>query len=104
VLSTTLSAKTQNTAFISGELGRIEVETVFYSPTSVKVIMHDGSVTQYPNQYQGHGLREQAQYFSELIQRGEKESSLLNLDESISIMESLDEIRKQIGLIYPSER
>jgi len=104
VLSTTLSAKTQNTAFISGELGRIEVETVFYSPTSVKVIMHDGSVTQYPNQYQGHGLREQAQYFSELIQRGEKESSLLNLDESIAIMESLDEIRKQIGLIYPSER
>jgi predicted dehydrogenase len=104
VLSTTLYAKTQNIANISGELGRIEVETVFYSPTSVKVVMHDGSVTQYPNQYQGHGLREQAQYFSELIQSGEKESSLLNLDESIAIMESLDEIRKQIGLIYPSER
>jgi hypothetical protein len=61
-------------------------------------------VTEYPNQYQGHGLREQAQYFSELVQRGEKDSSLLSLDETIAIMGSLDEIRKQIGLIYPSER
>jgi predicted dehydrogenase len=104
VLSTTLSVKTSNTATISGELGRIEVDTVFYTPTSVKVIMHDDSVTEYPNQYQGHGLREQAQYFSELVQRGETDSSLLSLDETIAIMGSLDEIRKQIGLIYPSER
>jgi predicted dehydrogenase len=104
VLSTTLSAKTSNTATISGDLGRIEIDTVFYTPTSVKVIMHDGSITEYANQYQGHGLREQAQYFSEIVERGEKESSLLTLDETIAIMDSLDEIRKQIGLIYPSER
>jgi predicted dehydrogenase len=104
VLSTTLSAKTSNTATITGELGRIEIDTVFYTPTTVKVIMHDDSITEYANQYQGHGLREQAQYFSEIVERGEKESSLLSLDETIAIMDSLDEIRKQIGLIYPSER
>ena len=33
VLSTTLSAKTSNTAAISGELGRIEIDSVFYTPT-----------------------------------------------------------------------
>jgi predicted dehydrogenase len=104
VLSTTLSAKTSNRATISGELGRIEIDTVFYTPTSVRVVMHDDSVTEYPREYEGGGLREQAQYFSELIQRGEKESALLTLNETIAIMGSLDEIRKQIGLIYPSER
>ena len=104
VLSTTMTAKTSNRATISGDLGRIEIDTVFYNPTSIRVVMHDGAVTDYPNTYKGHGLREQAQYFSELIQRGEKESSLLTLEETISIMESLDEIRRQIGLIYPSER
>jgi len=66
--------------------------------------MHDGPITEYPGGYQGHGLREEAEYFSQLIQRGEKESSLLSLDETIQIMESLDEIRRQIGLIYPSEK
>lgn len=104
VISTTLTAKTANKATICGELGRIEIDTVFYNPTSMRVVMHDGDVTEFPNTYKGHGLREQAQYFSEIIQRGEKESSLLSLDESIAIMESLDEIRKQIGLIFPSER
>jgi predicted dehydrogenase len=104
VLSTTMSVKTSNRATISGELGRIEIDTVFYNPTSIRVVMHDGKTTEYPNTYQGHGLREQAQYFSELVQRGELDSTLLPLDETIEIMESLDEIRKQIGLIYPSER
>lgn len=104
VLSTTMTVKTSNRATISGELGRIEIDTVFYNPTSMRVVMHDGAVTDYPNTYKGHGLREQAQYFSELVQRGEKESALLSLDETVAIMQSLDEIRKQIGLIYPSER
>jgi len=104
ILSTTMSAKTSNTATISGELGRIEIDSVFYTPTSVKVIMHDETVTHYPREYQGGGLREQAQYFSEMVQRGDKESALLSLDETVAIMKSLDEIRKQIGLIYPSER
>jgi predicted dehydrogenase len=104
ILSTTMSAKTSNTATISGELGRIEIDSVFYTPTSVKVIMHDETVTHYPREYQGGGLREQAQYFSEMVQRGDKESALLSLNETVAIMKSLDEIRKQIGLIYPSER
>ena len=104
ILTTTLSAKTSNRATISGELGRIEIDTVFYNPAPVRVVMHDGTTTDYPNTYVGHGLREQAQYFSELVQRGETDSKLLPLNETIEIMESLDEIRRQIGLIYPSER
>ena len=104
VLSTTMSVKTSNRATISGELGRIEIDTVFYSPTSIRVVMHDGETIEFPNGYKGHGLREQAQFFAELVQRGDVDSNLLPLDETIEIMESLDEIRKQIGLIYPSER
>lgn len=104
ILTTTLSAQTANRATITGELGRIEIDSVFYSPTSLRVVMHDGTTTEYPREYQGHGLREQAEYFSQLVQHGEKESSLLSLDETIQIMESLDEIRRQIGLMYPSEQ
>ncbi len=103
ILSTTLSAKTSNTATITGELGRIEIASVFYTPTSIKVIMHDDTTTDYPRVYEGGGLREQAQYFSEMLARGDKESALLTLEETVAIMKSLDEVRKQIGLIYPSE-
>jgi predicted dehydrogenase len=103
ILSTTLSAKTSNRATITGSLGRIEIDTVFYNPASFRVVMHDGEVTEYPNTYVGHGLREQAQYFSEMVQKRQLDSELLPIDESAEIMESLDEIRRQIGLRYPSE-
>jgi hypothetical protein len=70
----------------------------------MRVIMHDGTTTEYPSDYKGHGLREQAAEFERVVRNGEKSSSILTPDESILIMESLDEVRRQIGLIYPSEK
>jgi hypothetical protein len=66
--------------------------------------MHDGTTTEYLKEYKGHGLRDQALEFERVVRSGAKSSAILTPDESILIMESLDEVRKQIGLIYPSER
>ena len=38
-----------------------------------------------------------------LLRNGQLESDVMPLDESISIMETLDEIRAQWGLRYPFE-
>jgi len=38
-----------------------------------------------------------------MVHAGEIESPLLSHEESIEIMQTLDEIRKQIGLRYPFE-
>jgi hypothetical protein len=35
---------------------------------------------------------------------GRLESAVMPLDETLSVMRTLDEVRRQIGLIYPSER
>jgi hypothetical protein len=70
----------------------------------MRVIMHDGTTTEYPNDYKGHGLREQAKEFERVVRSGAMNSPILTPDESIEIMGSLDEIRRQIGLIYPSEK
>jgi hypothetical protein len=51
----------------------------------------------------GHGLREQALAFEALIRSGKTESQVMSHTESLAIMETLDEIRKQIGLKYPFE-
>jgi hypothetical protein len=66
--------------------------------------MHDGTTTEYPSDYKGHGLREQAMEFERVVRSGAMNSPILTPDESIEIMGSLDEIRRQIGLIYPSEK
>jgi predicted dehydrogenase len=104
ILTSTMMVSTPCRATICGTLGKIEIDRTFYNPAAMRVIMHDGTTTEYPNDYKGHGLREQALEFEKVVRNGEKSSQILTPDESILIMESLDEVRKQIGLIYPSER
>ena len=90
-------------ATIAGTLGRIEIDRTFYSPTEMHVVTLGGTVTEYPNNYQGHGLREQAAELERMVHGNEIESQILTHQMSIEVMESLDEIRKQIGLRYPFE-
>ncbi len=103
VVTTTLVTGTPCRATISGTLGRIEIDRTFYNPASMRVVMRDGSTTEYPNFYKGHGLREQAGELERMVRNGELESPLLTHQMSIEIMQSLDEIRNQIGLRYPFE-
>ena len=42
--------------------------------------------------------------FGNLLRAGKTESDEMPLDETVSIMQTLDEIRKQIGLKYHYER
>lgn len=104
ILTSNMMVSTPCRATICGTLGKIEIDRTFYNPTSMRVIMHDGTTTEYPKEYKGHGLRDQALEFEKVVRSGAKSSAILTPDESILIMESLDEVRKQIGLIYPSER
>ncbi len=103
VLSTTMIIQTPCTAVIAGINGYLEVDRTFYNPTSMRVTLYDGTVTEYPNEYIGHGLREQAAEFARIVQSGEKESPLLTLKDTVAIMEILDTVRGQIGLKYPFE-
>ena len=103
VVTTTLITGTPCRATIAGTLGRIEIDRTFYNPASMRVVMQDGTTTEYPNTYKGHGLREQAAELERMVRNAEIESPLLTHQMSIQIMQTLDEIRNQIGLRYPFE-
>jgi predicted dehydrogenase len=103
VITTTLITGTPCRATIAGTLGRIEIDRTFYNPANMRLVMRDGTTTEYPNTYKGHGLREQAAELERMVRNGEIESPLLTHKMTIEIMQSLDEIRTQIGLRYPFE-
>ncbi|MEI6867418.1 MAG: Gfo/Idh/MocA family oxidoreductase [Actinomycetes bacterium] len=103
VLSTTLRAATPCRAVITGTNGRIEIDRTFYAPTSYRILLRDGGTVEHPNEYEGHGLREEAIEFARCVRAGLIESPILPLTETLKIMESMDEIRRQIGLTYPFE-
>ena len=102
-LTTTLLAKTPCTATVVGTLGTIFIDGDFYTPTSMQLKKVDGTIVEFPRQYEGHGLREQAIEFASLLKAGKKESELMSHSDTQSIMETMDEIRAQIDLYYPFE-
>lgn len=103
ILHANMIASTPCRAVITGTLGRVEIDTTFYRPTTMRWITHDGFITEYPNEYQAGGLREEALEFAEIVRTEKIESAHMRLDESLAVMESMDEIRRIIGLKFPTE-
>jgi predicted dehydrogenase len=104
VLHCALDTRGPNTASVIGTLGRIEIEPVWYMPTSFQVFDRRGEVVErYRSEVAGRGMQYQALEAERRIAAGELASPLLPLDETVAIMEVLDEVRRQIGLRYPGE-
>jgi predicted dehydrogenase len=97
-------AKGANTAVVLGTEARIEIDHVWYTPTTFRVIAADGTVLEeYRSEVTGRGMHFQAEAVERLVAAGTLTGDLLPIDETVAIMASLDEIRRQIGLAYPGE-
>ena len=103
ILTTTMFAQTPCRAVVSGVNGWLEIDRTFYNPTTMRVHLYDGTTTEYPSNYQGHGLREQAIEFANIVRTGKFESEYLTHKHTLEIMELMDLIRDKIGLKYPGE-
>lgn len=91
-----------NTAVIYGTKARIEIASVWYSPTSFRVINYKGEVLEeFVETVAGRGMKFQAFEMERLVRSGTS-SEVMSREDTIAIMETLDAIRKQIGLVYPS--
>jgi predicted dehydrogenase len=103
VLTTTLGARTPNVASITGTQGRIEIDQIWYQPSTFTMHTLSGSVQRFEEPRIGQGLRYQAAHVGELLRAGQTQSPIMPLDETLSIMSTMDEVRRQIGLRYPTE-
>ncbi len=95
VLTCTLRGKSPTRASIVGTDARIEVEGDFYAPTTVTLVPRNGDPTSVAAVHEGRGLRHQAEEVARRLAAGELESPLMPLDETISIMETMDTVRAQ---------
>jgi predicted dehydrogenase len=106
-LSTTVSASRSagpNTAHIVGTDARIDIDRVWYNATSFRVIAPDGVVLEdYVSDIQGRGMQYQALAAERFIAAGLTDSDVLPIDETVAIMETLDEVRALVGVRYPQE-
>ncbi|MCU1413663.1 MAG: oxidoreductase domain protein [Microbacteriaceae bacterium] len=94
-----------NTATIIGTEGWIDIEGVFYTPTTFTVYdSQQKPIETFEQQVSQRGMQFQAWEAERRIRDGLTDASVLPPSESVQIMETLDEVRRQIGLVYPSEK
>lgn len=107
-ISTSISASQSagpNTAHVIGTEARIEIDRVWYNAVSFRVIAPDGAILEeYNSDIEGRGMQYQALAAERIIAAGKTDSDILSIDETVAIMETLDEVRELIGVRYPGER
>jgi predicted dehydrogenase len=95
VLTCTSSAKSPTRGAIVGTDARIEIDGDFYAPTPFTLISRTGEQTYFDSQHEGHGLWYEAEAVARYLREGLLESPLMPLDESISIMQTMDAVLAQ---------
>lgn len=101
VCSASLWARTPNRAAISGTEAMIEVDGPFYAPTSFTV--HRGREhTTVRSDVEG-GFQYEAAEVARCVAAGHTESPAMSWAGTVAVMETMDEVRRQIGVVYPGE-
>lgn len=94
-----------NRAEINGTAGHVEIDGVWYTPTGFRIYDSQKTLIEAfaPAAIRGRGMHFQALEVERLIASGERTSAIMPLQQSVTIMETLDDIRRQIGVVYPTE-
>ncbi|MEQ2211073.1 hypothetical protein XENOCAPTIV_025667, partial [Xenoophorus captivus] len=104
-----IAARFQNDAVISGTKGSIKVLGPMHCPTTLVV---NDKKTEYPlpepclplNFTNSTGLRYEAEEVRQCLLKGLKESPRMPLADSVLLTEIMDEIRKQVGVVFSQDR
>ena len=108
---------------IQGTKGELQIWPPIWRPTKSRLILQDGTVEdkEWPQpgpgkgsgfyngfgemnqEGEGHGMFWEADECAKQMQKGEKESSVQKLSESIVIMEVMDKVRRQSGMKLPEK-
>jgi predicted dehydrogenase len=88
-------------AFVMGDAGRIELDMPFFEHSSFTVYnMDDEVLYRYEGNIEGRGMQYQALEVERCIRAGLRQSPIMSLDETVEIMEVMDQIRQQTGIEY----
>jgi predicted dehydrogenase len=88
-------------AFILGDAGRIEMEKSFYEHSTFTAFdLEDNVLFEYEGNIEGRGMQYQALEVERCVTAGLNESPTMSLDETIQIMEVMDQIRSLTGIEY----
>jgi predicted dehydrogenase len=106
VLHTTLFSHTPCQAVVAGSEATLTIPGSFYAPGDFTITDNDDVARLHyreePNRYQQ--LYHEAIHFASCVGQGLTESPLRPLSDSITTLETLDEVRRQLGIVFNEEK
>ena len=90
-----LRTDTAREALIQGTRGRIRIHSPWWASAHATVETDDGGEDTLHLPFRGSGLTHEAEAFMQLAERGERDSSVMPLDESLTVMKAMDALRHQ---------
>ncbi|MBN9619398.1 MAG: Gfo/Idh/MocA family oxidoreductase [Actinobacteria bacterium] len=91
-------------ALVTGTEGWIRVEGRVHHPSALTVHTEASEYRIEATPAAGHGYGYEIAEAGRCLRAGETESPYLPLDDSVAIMEILDDARRQLGVRYPADR
>lgn len=102
-LTTAIRTNTEQAAVITGTTGRITIHSPWWKPDKMTIVRSGQSDEVVSVPFKGNGFNYEAIEAAACLTGGKMESDILPLDESLSIMRTLDTLREQFGVKYPME-
>ncbi len=104
VLASALRTQTSMSAYVYGTHGQIHLPKQFWRAKEMIVQPRNKAPQHVHLPYEGNGYQFEAQEVVDCLLAGKTESEIMPLADSLSLMLTMDQIRRQWGLKYPVEK
>ena len=102
LLNCAITLQTPRNAYIVGEKGFIHIPNPWFA-TQATVTIHEQEAYDITCEDMKNGYHFELEEAISCIRKGEKESSLMTLAESLELMHTLDRVRSEIGVKCPAD-
>lgn len=103
ITSSAVRTTTPQEAFIMGTEGRIHIAAEWWRGQQL-TLKAGGKDEVFDVPYEGNGFNYEVEEVGRCLRAGLLESPIMPLDETISIMRTMDTVRAEWGLVYPTEQ
>jgi len=98
-----LHADAGRTCTIAGQDGRLHGRRAWWKGAPFVHTLSDGSTQVYARPYEGNGYQFEAAHVGRCLRDGATESPVMPLGESRALLQTMDALREEWGVVYPHE-
>jgi len=98
-----LRADAGRTCVLAGPDGRLRGTRAWWKGAPFELTREDGSAASWARPYAGNGYQFEAAHVMRCLREGRTESPVMPLDESLTLLQTMDALRAEWGVTYPQE-